>query len=215
MSSRYQDNSDDSRTQRYETGYSPDRGSGRSGDAYRSASYNQSGYNQSRYDNQSGGYQQSGYRGDSGSGGNNRTPQVNYGYYAGGVIATAVVTALGAWLAAWIIRVVFERLTDSGRFGVWNPMAQDEYWFALVGFVCALLGGLLWVLLTLTTPSPNQFYTWIVGLLIAAAIIIPLALSEDWRTGLATAIEHAVIGFPVLYLIKAVGAKCTQWPQGR
>ncbi|WP_342216736.1 hypothetical protein [Nocardia asiatica] len=127
--------------------------------------------------------------------------------FAGGVIATAVVTALAAWLCAWIIEIIATRVTESGSFGVWNPMAQDAYWFAVVAFICALLAGVLWYLLRLGTPSPELFFTWIVGILTAAAVIIPLALSSHLWVGISTGIEHLVIGLPILSLVRMVGAK--------
>ncbi|WP_030174096.1 MULTISPECIES: hypothetical protein [Actinomycetes] len=134
-------------------------------------------------------------------------PQVNPTMFIGGVLATAIVTGLAAWLVAWIIRLIIERVNETGKLGVWNPMANDEYWFAIVAFLCALFAGALWYVLQLTTPSPSQFFSWIVGLLILAAILIPLLLSRDWTTGISTAIMHAVIGIPILLLIPAMGTK--------
>jgi magnesium-transporting ATPase (P-type) len=134
-------------------------------------------------------------------------PQVNPTMFIGGVLATAIVTGLAAWLVAWIIRLVIERANETGKLGVWNPMANDEYWFAVVAFLCAVFAGALWYVLQLTTPSPGQFFSWIVGLLIIAAILIPLLLSRDWTTGISTAIMHAVIGLPILFLIPAMGSK--------
>lgn len=134
-------------------------------------------------------------------------PQVNPTMFIGGVIATAVVTGLAAWLVAWIIRLIIERVNETGKLGVWNPMANDEYWFAIVAFLCAVFAGALWYVLQLTTPSPSQFFSWIVGLLIIAAILIPLLLSRDWTTGISTAVMHAVIGVPILLLVPAMGTK--------
>ncbi|WP_328857607.1 DUF6069 family protein [Williamsia herbipolensis] len=139
-----------------------------------------------------------------------RGPQINTGLFIGGVLATAVVTALAAWLIAWIIRVISQRITETGKFGVWNPVSQDEYWFAVVGALCALLAGALWYVLQLTTPSPDQFFSWIVGLLIAAAVLLPLLLSQEWTTGIGTAIMHLVIGLPILFLISAMGSKSVE-----
>jgi hypothetical protein len=127
--------------------------------------------------------------------------------FIGGVLATAIVTGLAAWLVAWIIRLIIERVNETGKLGVWNPMANDEYWFAIVAFLCALFAGALWYVLQLATPSPSQFFSWIVGLLIIAAILIPLLLSRDWTTGISTAVMHAVIGIPILLLIPAMGTK--------
>jgi magnesium-transporting ATPase (P-type) len=134
-------------------------------------------------------------------------PQVNPSMFIGGVLATAVVTALAAWLVAWIIRLVITRVNETGALGVWNPMANDEYWFGVVAFFCAIFAGALWYVLHLATPAPNQFFRWIVGLLVVAAMLIPLLLSYEWVTGISTAIVHAVIGLPILFLIPAMGTK--------
>ncbi|MET9026574.1 DUF6069 family protein [Nocardia sp. NPDC004168] len=227
----------DQHTARYEAGYQPgdyrdpgygqDRGNGRSSGYGQDRGYSQaSGYGQDHGYAQDQGYAQdhrydqaSGYGQDQGQGAyqhserperqprSRQEPDVNIGMFVGGVIAAAVVTALAAWLCAWIIEIIATRVSESGKFGVWNPMAQDAYWFAVVAFICALLGGVLWYLLRLGTPSPELFFGWIVGILTAAAVIIPLALSSDLWVGISTGIEHLVIGLPILSLVRMVGAK--------
>jgi hypothetical protein len=191
----------DQHTARYETGYQQGN--------YRDPAYSQDhGYGQDqgyRQDHGYSTYQQSDYperqsRPQQG-------PDVNIGMFAGGVFAAALVTALAAWLCAWIIEIIANRVTESGKFGVWNPMAQDTYWFAVVAFICALLAGVLWYLLRLGTPSPELFFGWIVGILTAAAVIIPLALSSHLWVGISTAVEHLVIGLPILSMVRMVGAK--------
>jgi hypothetical protein len=134
-------------------------------------------------------------------------PELDPGKFIGGVLAAAVVTALAAWLCAWVIQVIATRVTQSGKFGVWNPMAEDAYWFAVVAFLCAVLAGALWYLLRMGTPTPGLFFTWIVGILTAAAVIIPVVLSNDVWVGISTGIEHLVIGLPILSLVRMVGAK--------
>ncbi|WP_040784729.1 hypothetical protein [Nocardia pneumoniae] len=191
----------DQHTARYEAGYQPGnyRDPGYRGDpGYgQGAGYGQdhgySAYQQSDYPDRQSRPQQG--------------PDVNIGMFAGGVFATAVVTALAAWLCAWIIEIIATRMTESGKFGVWNPMSQPAYWFAVVAFICALLAGVLWYLLRLGTPSPELFFGWIVGILTAAAVIIPLALSSDLWVGITTGIEHLVIGLPILSMVRMVGAK--------
>nr|WP_280189162.1 MULTISPECIES: hypothetical protein [Nocardia] len=195
----------DQHTARYESGYQPGN--------YRDPGYSQDhgyrqdhGYGQaSGYGQDPGAYQQSEYPDRQSR--PQQGPDVNIGMFAGGVIATAVVTALAAWLCAWIIEIIAHRVTESGSFGVWNPMAQDAYWFAVVAFICALLAGVLWYLLRLGTPSPELFFSWIVGILTAAAVLIPLALSSDLWVGISTGIEHLVIGLPIFSLVRMVGAK--------
>lgn len=137
-------------------------------------------------------------------------PNVNPTLFVGGVVMTGVVTGLAAWLVAWILRTIVERVNEAGKFGVWNPVARDEIWFAVVGFLCALAAGALWYLLQMVTPSPNQFFRWIVGLLVVASAIIPLLLSAEVSVGIATAVLHLVIGIPILILIPAMGHKSIQ-----
>lgn len=215
----------DQGTARYEAGYSPqsraysqptDRyqqqyGDGQYGDQqYRDPRDNPAQYNASQYN---AGQSDPRYAGSASYGKQpkqRQRPSINAGLYAGGVVMTGVVTGLAAWLVAWIIRAIAQRVNEAGNLGVWNPLAQDEYWFAITGFLCALAGGALWYVLYLTTPSPNQFYRWIVGLLIAAAVIIPLVLSAQISTGIGTAVVHLVIGLPVLSLIPAMGEKSIQ-----
>ncbi|EGD56624.1 hypothetical protein [Gordonia neofelifaecis] len=134
-----------------------------------------------------------------------RGPDIDPLMFCGGVLMTGVVTGLAAWLAAWVIRAITQKINESGQFGIWNPLAQDEVWFAVAGFVCAILGGALWYLLQVGTPAPNQFYRWIVGLLIAAAVILPLLLSDQISSGIGTAVLHLIIGLPVLTLIPTMG----------
>jgi magnesium-transporting ATPase (P-type) len=134
-------------------------------------------------------------------------PDINVGMFVGGVVMTGVVTGLAAWLAAWVIRAIVDQVNESGKYGVWNPVARDEYWFALVGFLCALAAGALWYVLQIITPSPDQFYVWIVGLLVAAAVIIPVVLSDQISVKIGTAVMHLIIGLPLLSLIPAMGRK--------
>ncbi|MEV6337605.1 hypothetical protein AB0M12_23135 [Nocardia vinacea] len=185
----------DQHTAHYEAGYHPGN--------YREPGYSQDhGYSQDQgYST----YQQSEYPDRQTR--PHQGPDVNIGMFVGGVFASAVVTTLAAWLCAWIIEIIATRVTESNNFGVWNPMAQDAYWFAAVAFICTLLAGVLWYLLRLGTPSPELFFNWIVGILTAAAVIIPLALSSHLWVGISTAIEHLVIGLPILSMVGMVGAK--------
>lgn len=179
--------------------------------AYSQANDYEYGYTEQQYAQpayQEHGYQQQGYQQPQAAPKKRaprRGPDIDPVMFCGGVLMTGVVTGLAAWLVGWIIRTVTQKVNDSGKLGIWNPLAQDELWFALVGFVAALLGGALWYLLQIATPAPNQFYRWVVGLLIAASVVIPLALSAEISTGIGTAIMHLIIGLPVLTLIPTMG----------
>ncbi|MEP9392167.1 DUF6069 family protein [Gordonia sp. VNQ95] len=193
----------DPRTAKYEPGYAPQsRAYSQQDPSYHPTSGGEpSPYDQTRYDQ--GGYQQPAPARPRKKVG----PDISPGMFVGGVVMTGVVTGLAAWLVAWIIRAIVDRVNAAGQFGVWNPVAQDPLWFAVVGFLVALAGGALWYVLQIITPSPDQFYRWVVGLLIAAAVVVPLVLSAQFSVGLGTAIMHLMIGLPVLSLIPAMGHK--------
>ncbi|MFC0315700.1 DUF6069 family protein [Gordonia phosphorivorans] len=143
--------------------------------------------------------------------GPSRRPDLDPLLFSGGVFMTGVVTGLAAWLIAWIIGLIARAVTATGQFGAWNPLDPGgEYWFALAGFLTALVGGALWYLLQLVTPTPDSFYRWIVGLLIIAAFVVPLAADGDIWRGLATGVMHVCIGIPVLSLIPTMGNRSKQ-----
>ncbi|MEO9328221.1 hypothetical protein [Gordonia aurantiaca] len=195
----------DPRTARYESGYNPDsRAYSRQGDPH-GGSY------QDPYPADT--YGAAPYRAADGAGARARkrtAPDVNPVTFAGGVVMTGVVTGLAAWLVAWIISAFVEKVNESGKLGVWNPVANSEIWFGVVGFLCALAAGALWYVLQLITPAPNQFYRWIVALLLIAAVLIPILTYRQVSVGIETAIVHLVIGLPPLTIIPAMGTKSLQ-----
>ncbi|MDL9937093.1 hypothetical protein QSJ18_10100 [Gordonia sp. ABSL1-1] len=211
----------DPRTHRYEPGYDPDtRNQQYRDDQYRDDTYRDDPYRDDpRYRPSTQAYSQSyarepepprpqpRYAATPDTRPRRRGPDINPGMYAGGVVMTGVVTGLAAWLAAWIIRAIVEQVNATGKYGIWNPVSRDEYWFAVVGFGCALAAGALWYVLQIITPSPDQFYRWIVGLLVAAAVVIPLILSDQVSVKIGTAVMHLIIGIPVLTLIPTMGHK--------
>ncbi|GAB08750.1 hypothetical protein GOARA_019_00320 [Gordonia araii NBRC 100433] len=138
-------------------------------------------------------------------------PTLNPLLFAGGVVMTGVVVALAVWLVAWIMRTVANRVNETQTLGVWNPLEQSELWFALVGFLCALLAAGLWYVLQVVTPAPASFFRWIVGLLVVAAVLVPILLAtSDLVAGICTALVHLVIGLPILALIPMVGRQSMQ-----
>lgn len=213
----YSDPQDPRRRPPQTRAYSQDPGQPDGGYTRGEPAYDQQGYTgQQPYGAQPGygsqGYGTQGY-GAQGAGGQSagksaprRGPDLDPVMYSGGVFMTGVVTGLAAWLIAWIIGLIARGVTATGQFGAWNPLHPgDEYWFAIVGFITALVGGALWYLLQLVTPTPNSFYRWIVGLLIIAAFVVPLATFSDIWAGLATGVLHVCIGVPVLSLIPTMG----------
>lgn len=199
----------DPRTARYESGYTPEsRAYSSQNDPYARDPYAADPYAGDPYGGQ-GAYGRPGQPAKP-----RRGPDINPVTFAGGVVMTGVVTGLAAWLVAWIISAFVEKVNESGKFGVWNLVAASELWFGVVGFLCALAAGALWYVLHLVTPSPDQFYRWIVGLLLVAAVLIPILTYNQISVGIETAIVHLVIGLPSLTIIPAMAGKSVQRPAG-
>ena len=130
-----------------------------------------------------------------------RGPALDVGKFVGSVAATALVAAIAGWLIAWVVDAVFV------RFGhTWASGGNTPTMYAVYGAVAAVLAGLLWYLLLVGTANPQQFYSWTVGLLIVAAVALPLLVTVPFVDGLAAAIVHLFIGLPILALTSAFSA---------
>ncbi|MGW0039639.1 hypothetical protein [Gordonia sp. NPDC003376] len=214
----------DPRTSKYEPGYAPDsRAYSRQDPVYQDPAYQDPAYQDPAYQDPANAYGQNSYAQNAyGQTPGRRDahaqqsrprkhvgPDINVGMFVGGIVMTGVVTGLAAWLVAWIIRSIVDQVNASGRFGIWNPVANDEIWFALTGFLCAIAAGALWYVLQIITPTPDAFFRWIVGLLIAASVIIPIVAyaSGQISVGIGTAVMHLVIGLPIFSLVPAMGHK--------
>lgn len=141
----------------------------------------------------------SGY--DAGLAAPRRDPAVDVGKFIGSVAATALVAAIAGWLIAWVVEAVFSRFGHQ-----WANGGNTPTMYAVYGAVAAILAGLLWYLLLLGTANPQQFYSWTVGLLIVAAVALPLLVTVPFLDGLAAAIVHLFIGLPILALTSAFSA---------
>ena len=121
--------------------------------------------------------------------------------WAGG-LATAIVAALIAVLGILVARGIFNvpvlAPKDSGTWGNANTFS-----YAVVAFGAALVATGLMHLLLLTTPSPFQFFGWIVVLLTAAAAAAPFATGATTSAKVATAVINAVIGLAILGLTES------------
>ena len=122
------------------------------------------------------------------------------GKFAGSAVATALVAAIAGWLSAWVIDALFQRFGSE-----WANGGNTPTMYAVYGAVAGLLAGVLWYLLLIGTPDPDKFFKWIAGLLIVAAVVLPLLLVTPIRDGIASAIVHLVIGLPILALTGAFG----------
>ena len=146
-------------------------------------------------------YSAGAYQGDAGYGQASelgRGPAVDVGKFVGSVAATALVAGIAGWLIAWVVAAVFERFGQT-----WSNGGNTPTMYAIYGAVAAILAGLLWYLLLVGTANPRQFFSWTVGLLIVAAVALPLLVTVPFLDGVAAAIVNLFIGLPILALTSA------------
>ncbi|WP_033289616.1 DUF6069 family protein [Amycolatopsis jejuensis] len=124
--------------------------------------------------------------------------------WAGGV-ATAVIAALVAVVGLLIARGIFEVpvLAPKGD-GIWGKASTPTY--AIAAAVVALLATGLMHLLSVATPAPGQFFGWIMVLVTAIAVVLPLTLTVDLSAKIATAAINLVIGLVIAIVVSSMAA---------
>jgi hypothetical protein len=122
--------------------------------------------------------------------------------WAGG-LATAGVAALIAWLGTLICRAVLDvEVADSAAALDLTDTFEGNY--ALTAAAFALVATALAHVLSLTTPTPRAFFSWIVGLLTAAAVVLPFTRGDDLAAQVCAAVINLLIGAAIGSLLAAV-----------
>ena len=129
-------------------------------------------------------------------------PGVDAGRLWAGGLATAIVAALIAVLGILVARGIFDvPVLAPKQSGSWGN--ANTFTYAVVAFGAAVVAtGLMHVLL-LTTPSPFQFFGWIVLLLTAVAAAAPFATSASTAAKVATAVINAISGLAIFALTES------------
>lgn len=119
--------------------------------------------------------------------------------WAGGA-ATAVVAALIAIVGIMLARGVFDVpiLAPEGE-GTWGDADTGRY--ALYCALAALIATGLMHLLLVSTPRPQQFFNWIMGLATVAAAVAPFATSGSTESKVATAVINLIVGIAITSLV--------------
>ncbi|MEO8106685.1 MAG: DUF6069 family protein [Actinomycetes bacterium] len=122
--------------------------------------------------------------------------------WAGGV-ATAVVAGLVAVVGVVIVEGVLDIDMVSPRLllDASDTLAVN---YALTAAVAAIVATGLAHLLVFTTPRPQAFYAWIVGLATAVAVALPFAQKAELDQQISTAVVNLVIGICIMTLISSV-----------
>jgi hypothetical protein len=129
-----------------------------------------------------------------------RPPRVNPSRLWAAGLATAVVAALVALVGVLVVRALLRidayAPRDAGAFG------NSATVMLCVGAAAAALAatGLVHLLL-LSTPRPLAYFSWIVGLVTTAAVVLPFTYASGLAVALAQAVIHLVIGTAIGSLV--------------
>ena len=128
------------------------------------------------------------------------------GQFWAGAVATAVIAALialvGILISRWTLGIPI--LAPAGD-GAWGNAHTGEY-VLLAACVALVTAGLLYLLM-LSTPQPDVFFRWIIGLVTLIAVVYPFSSSAPLDQKVATAIVNLVLGVAIASLLTATAAR--------
>jgi len=128
--------------------------------------------------------------------------------WAGGV-ATAVVAALIALAGILIIRWLFTiPILAPKQSGAWGDASTTMYVLSAAG--AALVATALMHLLLLTTPRPQVFFAWIIGLATVVAVVFPFSTTAPLAQKAATAVVNLVLGVAIGTLLSGVAQRAVR-----
>jgi hypothetical protein len=128
--------------------------------------------------------------------------------WAGGV-ATAIVAALialvGILVARWLFTVpILAPRSD----GAWGDASTGAYVLSAAG--AALVATAIMHLLLLTTPRPQVFFGWILGLATIVAVVFPFSTTASLAAKFATALVNLVLGIAIGTLTTQVAGRAVR-----
>lgn len=127
---------------------------------------------------------------------------IDAGRLWGGGVATAVVAALVAAVGVLICRDLLDiKLVEPPMLRITDSFAVN---YALTAAILALAATGLAHLLSLVTPRPRVFFSWIVGLITVATMVVPFALEGSLQGKICATVINMVIGLSIASLLSAV-----------
>jgi Family of unknown function (DUF6069) len=135
--------------------------------------------------------------------------------WAGGV-ATAIVAALIALVGILVARWLFTiPILAPRRDGAWGDASTGAYVLSAAG--AALAATAILHLLLLTTPRPQVFFGWIIGLATIVAVVFPFSSTAPVSQKAATAVVNLVLGIAIGTLLAGVAGRTVRRgrPPGR
>jgi len=128
--------------------------------------------------------------------------------WAGGV-ATAIVAALIALVGILVARWLFTiPILAPRRDGAWGDASTAGYVLSAAG--AALVATAIMHLLLLTTPRPQVFFGWILGLATIVAVVFPFSTTASLAAKFATALVNLVLGIAIGTLTTQVAGRAVR-----
>src|SRR5580704_1155958 len=128
--------------------------------------------------------------------------------WAGGV-ATAVVAALialaGILITRWLLTIPILAPKEDGAWGSAHTGA-----YVLSAAAAALVATAIMHLLLLTTPRPQVFFGWIIGLATIIAVVFPFSTTAAVDQKAATALVNLVLGIAIATLTVQVAGRAVR-----
>ena len=120
-----------------------------------------------------------------------------------GGLATACVAALAAWIGVLLGQGVLD--ISLGKTAVVLGLSDSlTLNYAITAFVLALAATGLAQFLSVTTPRPRSFFSWIVALATLAAMILPFAREGETAAKVCVSLINLVVGLCIGSLLAAV-----------
>jgi hypothetical protein len=139
---------------------------------------------------------------------------VNAGRLWAGGMAAAVVAGLVALVGLLVARAVFQiPLLSAKKYGAFGD--SNTVTLVVLAVAAALLATGLAHLLLISTPSPQSYFGWIVGLLTVAAVVAPFVSTGTLPVKLAQAAIHLVIGLAIGGLVSNAASAASRTMIGR
>ena len=130
--------------------------------------------------------------------------------WAGGA-ATAVVAALVALVGVLIGDAVLDLdMVEPPLLPIGDAFVVR---YAVTAACLALVATALAHLLSVTTPRPRAFFSWIVLLATLVGVVLPFAMDGTLGGKLATSFVNLVIGLCILSLLSSVLRRTTRIPR--
>lgn len=140
---------------------------------------------------------------------------VNAGRLWAGGMAAAVVAGLVALVGLLVARAVFQiPVLSAKKYGAFGDSSTVT--LVVLAVAAALLATGLAHLLLISTPSPQSYFGWIVGLLTVAAVVAPFVnTSGSLPVRLAQSVIHLVIGLAIGGLVSNAASAASRTMIGR